>query len=240
MKKISTQIVASLVVALAAMSASATFTPVPTKEEAPLRLVVGVTEGNTFAPAGLQNLGAFGSLVIGVGSGFDVGFRVHGGVNNSSGANTPGLFQTGVVYGGYVGGDVMLRFLGNVTDAFFMGVQASGGYTYMFNRPALPAGRTAASDASLIPVTAGLVFGFTFADAASIYLYPAFELGRKNMTDNGVWGSLYGMSIPLGTWIDLGGTNLVIEAKPRVADVTGFGTAANWGMDATLGLGWDL
>lgn len=244
MKKFRSQIVASLAVALFAVSASANFTPVPTKEEAPLRLVFGITEANSFDPLAMQNLGGNLSLVVGLGSGFDFGARIHGGVNNAypEDLSKPGLFKPGYAFGGDVGGDIMLRFLGNVSDAFFMGIQASGGYTYMFGRTPV-AQTTALTDASNITVTAGLVFGFNFADVVNLYLYPAFEGGRRDGTvpDNGkVWGSLYGASVAVGTWIDMGGTNLVLEAKPRLYNWSAAGDAKSYGMEATVGLGWDI
>ncbi len=230
----------SLISILFALSATAegNFIPVPTVEEAPLRLFGGIDSNVGFDSFRLNHLQGAGSVVYGVGSGLDVGFALHGGVINNS-----GLFMTGNAAKGLVGADVMLRFLGNITDMFFMGLQATVGYSNDMTFADLKL-------ASSIPTAVGLAMGLSLADVVQLYVFPQFNFGGKTAAEQKpddiknavVWGSQIGMSAAIGAWVNMGGTNLVIEARPEWASVQDLGNfkSDNFSTNVLVGLAWDL
>ena len=219
---------ASLAIVLFSTSTWAQFIPVPTLEESPLRLFVGVDDNNTWSPFALQQLQGNASAVMGLGMGFDFGINLHGGVGQDK-----GLFTAGNAMQGLIGGDIMLRYLTNVTDFLYLGLQAQGGY--MQNLSMTPMTPNGAS----IPVDAGLVLGLTFADVVHLYANPAFEFGRKSPADEAKWfGSLIGLNIAAGLAIDMGGTTLVLQGKPRWANLSDASNTFNTAF--LVGLAWDL
>ena len=228
----------SLFTILFAISATAegNFIPVPTSEEAPLRLFVGLDGNGGFSPYLLKHIQGGGSVVYGVGSGFDVGFTLHGGVSNGAHASTQGLFVDGNMGTGIVGADFMLRFLGNVTEMFFMGIQATVGYKYDWSGANF-------AEASSVPVTAGIAFGLSFTDVVQIYLFPQFNFGGRGADDSTkIWGSQVGMSAAVGAWINMGGTKLVIQARPGWETIFNLGNfdSQNFCLDGLIGLAWDM
>jgi len=211
-------------------ASSSLFTPVPTNEGAPLRWYVAGFQNNVWSPLQSHQLEALGSVVYSLGSGLDIGLGIHGGTYN----HDKGLFTSGTTYNWMVGGDVMLRFLGNVTEIFFVGIQATGGYHYNSE------GDTFAEH-SHIPVTAGLSLGFNIADVVNLYVFPEANFGGKTAIEDKYWGNQVGLSLAVGAMINLGNANLVLEAKPR------FKNYAKWtfknedfATDWSVGLAWDI
>jgi hypothetical protein len=237
MKKNMMLLVSSLAI-LFSISATAegNFIPVPTLEEAPLRVFAGFDVDGAFSPYQFNHMQGVGSVVYAVGSGFDVGFALHGGVSNHQ-----GLFMANNKAYGLFGADFMLRFLGNVTEMFFMGMQATVGYDYNM------AGANMTL-ASCIPVSAGLAIGLSFADSVQIYLFPQFNFGGKgsdltvSTTNDAMWGKEIGMSSAVGAWINMGGTKLVIEARPAWKTIYDIGNfkSDNFSMNGLMGLAWDM
>jgi len=216
-----------LAMSLFAFSASAEFVPVPTQEELPLRLFLGVNENNVWSPAALHALQGNASLVMGLGMGFDFGLMIHGGVGNDK-----GLFKAGNSADGLIGGDVMLRYLTHATDLLFLGVQAQAGYSQNLSATNL------VPDGANIPVDAGLVVGLNFADVINIYAFPGFEFGRKTAAETAVWGSLIGLNVAAGMMIDFGGTSLVLQGKPRWGNMSDMSNT--FSTTFLAGLAWDM
>lgn len=261
MKKITQKLILALALSIASMPVFAhiatptSFTPVLTSEDAPLRFFTnlntsmlfssGIKDGKFNMYNGQLNLG----LIYNVGMGLDVGFGVHGGLfapygigrDLTAAQTTAGLKQVGVMFGA----DIMVRYLAMFSDMFYGGIQAQIGYNYTDTLPGATdaiyttAGWKSKGEAnSFLPVIAGIVLGADFDGAASVYVMPAIELGQASKAgDTGIWKSAAGFQVAVGTAIDLGGTKLVIEVKPRMAD---FDNKYSWGMDAGLGAFWDF
>lgn len=259
MKKITQKWMLALALSVASMPVFAqvatptSFTPVLTSEDAPLRFFTNLNTSILFSSNiqdgkfnmynGQLNLG----LIYNVGMGLDVGFGVHGGLYAPLGVGRDlpatltyaGQKQIGVMFGA----DILVRYLAMFTDVFYGGIQAQIGYNYTDTMPgaadAAYAGWKSKGEAnSFLPVVAGIVLGADFDGAASVYVMPALELGQvRKAGDTGIWKSAAGFQVAVGTAIDLGGTKLVIEVKPRMAN---FDNKYSWGMDAGLGAFWDF
>lgn len=218
----------ALVLSVIAISASAVSNiPVPISEDNPLRLGGAAQTSFLFSPLAFQYLGADVGLAYAFGGGFEGGFSIRGGVTSDE------LFQTGHTNNGILGADVMLRYLGNLSDSFYMGLQGRVGYDYTFGMVDITAG-------SNITAAVGLPFGITFGgQVISLYLMPEINFGQKdpNSTD-GVFGSLVGFGAAIGTYVCLGTPKIYAQVKPKTLNIAA--TSNNWAMDAEIGLAFEI
>ena len=208
----------AICVGLFAFSAMADFLPVPVTEGKPLRVQLGASSSNTWQPMQLKEIGGYASAVYGVGGGFDVGFGLQGtGVNNSA------------KYSGVLQGDLMLRFVGTVTDIFFIGLQAVPNFKFNFSSKDMGA-----------HLSAGLPMGVVFPDVISVYVLPAVELGDRIEADptNTIWGNAIGVSLAAGVGVQWAGLHWVAQAKPWVQDWSNW--SKTFRTDFMLGLAMDI
>jgi hypothetical protein len=238
-------------------------------EEAPLRFFANLDSSLAFSTGqdgngymkdgkvGLSNMQLNLGLIYNVGMGLDVGFGIHGGVQSPY-----NMFSTPVTaitdpykqYGMMFGADIMVRYLAMLSDMFYAGIQAQVGYNYTDSMPGAPDSAFTAYTSkgafnSFIPVVAGIVLGADFAGAASVYLFPALEMGQTgNMTndlvahpvttaDKGIWKSALGFQVGVGTAIHTGAGDIVVQLTPRMAN---FSNSSSWGMDTTVGMYWNF
>lgn len=197
-----------LIIASSGLFADYLQAPVPLTEDSPSRVYLGATGGIHKAPESysLGNLG--GRLVLNhyLGAGFEVGLGLRGGAD-SGGV----LFGSGAT--NYVGGaDLMLRFLGGVTDSFYLGVQTQVGYLHTFNNGML-------DKMGAFEVEVGLPFSFGFGDnAAWLYVMPTISFHDFEKQEDAASTSLgftTGAYLSVGTYINIGGPWLVLEATPK-------------------------
>ena len=202
---------AGLFLSTAVFADSGLFAPVPTNEGAPLRIMANVQGQMGWDPFQLRQLQGGLGAVYGVGMGFDVGAVV-----NFGGMNKAGMFNSAAASADSLnlGGDVMVRLLGNVTEMFYLGLQATGGLHYDFSESA--DFNTAAST----PVTVGFALGLSLADTVNVYLYPEMHFGGKATgEEKNLWGTDIGLSVALGTMVNVGDVfGLTFEAKQNWAD----------------------
>jgi hypothetical protein len=245
--------VASLPV-MAQAATPTSFAPVLTTEDAPLRFFTNLNTSMLFSSSVKDgkfnmfndqlNLG----LIYNVGMGLDVGFGVHGGIYSPIGIGrdlpTIPSYADQKKLGAMFGADIMVRYLAMITDTFYAGLQAQVGYNYTDRTPGAPdlyytgLALKKGEVNSFIPVVLGVALGANFGEAAAVYFMPALELGQTSKVDDkGIWKSALGFQMAVGTAVDLGGTKLVLEVKPRMAD---FDNKYSWGMDATVGAMWDF
>ncbi|MBL4817838.1 MAG: hypothetical protein JKY15_01225 [Deltaproteobacteria bacterium] len=226
MKKLVNKIVVALFVGVFAVPAAAQFNssptdfiPTPSSEDEPLYFFVGLSNANLFSggkagpftpngQVGLMNLQLQTALIYNVGFGLDVGFGLHGGVQSPYGmffgSDTP-ADRAGTHlkrYGAMFGADVMVRYLGMISDMFYAGLQAQVGYNYTDNYPGATDAdiKTAVTDTSnidgqvvtrslgpwdskgafnsFIPVVIGIPMGVVFEGGTVLYWFPAIELGQ--------------------------------------------------------------
>jgi hypothetical protein len=139
-------------------STPAVFVPTPMKAEAPMRLYMGLDNGNVFSggesvypgtflkngQVGLMSLQLQVALIKQMFAGFDVGFAVHGGLQSpysmffgEDKTGTVGFPRGATRYGMMIGMDLMARYMKFVTEMFYMGVQAQVGYTYSDTAPGI-------------------------------------------------------------------------------------------------------
>lgn len=210
---------ASLLLSTAVFADSGVFTPVPTNEGAPLRIMGNVQSQMAFAPSfQLRQLQGAAGVVYGVGMGFDVGAAVHFGGTNVTGmfkGPAPAASVTVAADSLNLGGDIMLRLLGNVTEMFYLGLQATGGLHYDFSKSA-----SGFNTAASVPVTVGLALGLSFVDVVNVYLYPEVHFGGKKAdAQNELWGTETGLSLAIGTMVNLGDVfGLTLEVKENWND----------------------
>ncbi|MEI6805763.1 MAG: hypothetical protein WCK49_04565 [Myxococcaceae bacterium] len=258
--------------AMAVITSSPTkFVPTLMSEEAPLRFFVNLDSsmafstvtngvdygaGDTTTPSkfGFSNAQLNLGLIYNVGMGLDVGFGVHGGMQspyNMFVTPNPAVSDPLKQYGMMFGADIMVRYLAMLSDMFYAGIQAQVGYNYTDTKPgaadsAFTAYSSKSAFNSFIPVVVGVVVGADFAGAASVYLFPALEMGQtSNLTnttaattaDTGLWKSALGLQLGVGTAIHTSVGSFVIQATPRMAN---FSNANSWGMDTTLGMYWNF
>jgi len=215
----------ALSLALFGLSASAVSTiPVPIPEDMPLRLGLAVKETNSFVPLAVNHLGGILGVAYGFGGGFEGGFQIRGG------ANSDALFQSLTPPTWNLGGDVVLRYLGNVTDVFYLGLQGRVGYNYMFGSATFTAG-------SNVTAGVGIPFGFMFGDAFALYLMPELEFGNRAAADTSVFGSLVGLGGAIGGYLCLGGPKLFLEVKPKTRNLSDAWNT--FGMDVMLGIAFE-
>lgn len=225
LRKVRSSLLVCSLLLLSLSAKAVTLIPVPISEDYPLRLGVAVKESNSFSPSSLRHLGGVAGLAYGFGGGFEGGFQVRSGINSDR------LFQSGSTSNWSLGGDGMLRYLGSVTEIFFLGLQGRVGYDYAFDRANI-------TDASTVTAGVAVPFGLTFSEAFSLYLMPEIEFGNRKATDTSVFGSLVGIAGAVGGYFQFGSVAIYAEVRPKASDLSD--TANSFGMDAQLGLAFDL
>jgi hypothetical protein len=208
--------------------------PVPLSEEIPLRVAIGILPATNFDQFTGLNGGLSFTHFIGAG--------VEWGLSAKGGATSNALFNGGDVNWG-LRPDLMLRFLGGVTDWFYMGVQVDVGMDFTFT----------GTNQGPLTVTAGIPFTFGVGDGAWLFLFPSAEFGNRKVVDannvvtptspesDRIFGSAIGVNLQAGFMVDLGGASLFVEGKPRFNDVTFVNSSPN-SIDAefALGVAFDL
>lgn len=207
-------------------SAPSSLVPVPILEDYPARISFGVTSNFQFDPK--FRLSEFGGN-LGVAYSFGGGFE--GGLQLQGGANDDYLFS-GSTPVWNIGGTAMLRFLGSVSDIFYVGLQGAYTYDYWF------VDNSTFQRNSRMRLSIGMPFGITMCEAGSVYLMPAIELGDKKVGEiDQVWGTDVGGSLAAGLYIDVGGPKVMFEVKPHLL----FSDAArSVGMSAQAGIAFEM
>jgi hypothetical protein len=209
------------------MNASAVTTiPVPISEDEPLRFGAAIRTSAAFSPFAIQELTGIAGLAYGFGGGFEGGFQIR------SGGNSGKLFAAGYVTSTELGGDLMLRYLGNVGDSFYLGLQGRFGYDYTFGQPSL-------INASNVTASVGLALGVSFSRLISVYVMPEIDFGRRANRTEGAFGSLVGLGASVGMYVCLGFPKLYFEVKPGTKDI-GNKVPNAFVMDASLGLAFEI
>lgn len=195
------------------------FVSVPVSPDTPSR--ASVNFGFTPSPSGEIEVAYIHQL----GSGFDAGVGVHGGL-------------LGTKNYGILGTDWMFRFLSPVNEAVFLGVQAQVGYVFT----GIGSVALSESDANALPITTGLIVGGVVRDLTRFYFFPAAEFGQTQNPGDKFWKSGVGLRFTLGTAVSLSDTTyLVIETSPRIANLVGPSSAfSTFTINATLALLFDF
>lgn len=212
-----------------ASNASAIFAPVPAPEGKPISVNFGLDPSMYFNNSyRLSHLGASAAMTYNIWKGLAVGVQARGGINDRA----IGLFRSASTYTGDIGGDVMVRYLVECCR-FYFGVQTVFGYDYTFNSA------QTFNQNSFMTLQIGVPVGINFTEKIAVYMMPAVELGLRNATDTGLWGSLVSGSIALGTKINLGGpTSLIVELAPRIDDFANM--SGTLGMKTFVGASFDF
>lgn len=215
----------ALFLALFTYSAHAVTTiPLPISEDYPLRLGGAITESTTFSPFAMTNLGGLVGVIYAFGGGFEGGFQVRGGVIS------PQLFDSAFKTEGQLAGDAVLRYLGNVTDVFYLGLSGKFGYSYTFDRENI-------TKASNITAAVGVAFGLMY-ETWTIYAKPEIEFGRRSNPDDEVFGSLVGLGGAVGAIVKIGGPRLYLEITPKSTDIAS--TQNTFAIDVEFGVAFDM
>lgn len=198
---------------------SSHFIPIPLSEELPSRVSVNFS----FEPTPSFEFET--AYIYQLGSGFDVGTGLHGGVREIENYGILGL-------------DLMFRFLKPVSEVVFLGVGAQVGYVYT----GIGDVSVALNYASAIPITTGLIIGGVVRDLTRFYFSPAVEFGQTMNIGDPLWKSGIGLRFTMGAAVSLSDTTyLVIETRPRIKNLTGPSGALNtFTVDATLALLFDF
>lgn len=190
--------------------------PVPLTESSPSRISVAAEAGIHRLISGDAPAGDFGlAHLVGVfnynyylGSGFELGLGALGGPGST------GMLFAGGNMVGFGGLELMLRYLSAITDSFYMGLALQVDYAHDFDAANIK--KVGAFDLGV-----SLPFSFEIGDnAAWLYVAPNFGLkGIKTADDkeSGFAGltANKAMSVLVGTYINVGGPWLVLEANPR-------------------------
>ena len=202
-----------------ASATSTHFVSVPVTADMPSR--VSVNFAFTPSPSGEVEV----AYVHQLGSGFDAGVGVHGGL-------------LGIKNYGILGTDLMFRFLSPINEAVFLGVQAQVGYVFT----GIGSVALSESDANALPISTGIVIGGVVRDLTRFYFFPAAEFGQTQNPGDKFWKSGIGLRFTLGTAVSLSDTTyLVIETRPRIANLVGSDSAlSTFTIDATLALLFDF
>lgn len=145
------------------------------------------------------------AYVYELGSGFDYGLGLHGGVQ--------GLNNSGIL-----GFDAMFRFLRLMNEVSFIGWQGQVGYVYT----GLGDPNVTAAYGSAFPMTTGLVIGGIVRDITRFYFFPAVEFGQTANDSQSLWKSAIGLRLTLGSVISIGEkSHLYLETQPRFASFNG-------------------
>lgn len=197
------------------------FTPIQLSEEYPLRIT------SSMNMASGPNLELELGLLYHLGTAFDVGLGLHGGIMDSSVSSVEGA----------LGFDLMLRFLTNLSESSFGGLQTQFGYAYM----GLGNSDVTLNDASAFPITLGLILGGTVQEVTKLYIFPAVELGQTRRVGDSLWKSGVGLRITFGTTVELStGRYLLIEARPKIADFDSNPSFKTFSTDVGLGFLFDF
>ena len=224
MNKVS-KLFAALLIALFTYGANAVTTiPLPISEEYPLRLGGGIVESNTFSPLAMTNLSGLVGIIYAFGGGFEGGFQIHGGVVSNK------LFDSTEKTEGRIAGDAALRYLGNVTEVFYLGLPGRFGYAYTFDRETI-------TQASNIIAAVGVSFGLMY-DSWTIYVKPELEFGGRSSLDDEVFGSLVGLGGAVGVLVKIGGPRLYLELTPKSSDISS--SQNTFALDVELGVAFDM
>jgi hypothetical protein len=217
--------------------------PVPILEDQPLRVGAQATASATFSPFALQRLDGILGAAYAFGGGFEGGFNFRaGGIACAlpacpGGQASPMLFDSAYQTDTVIGGDMVLRYLGNVTefgnarDSLYLGLQAQVGYDYTFNQNSIA---TASNVTAAVGVPLGIIFG-----SVAVYVMPEIDFGRRLSTTDGVFGSAVGLGGAVGTYISFGMVQTYLEVKPKSLNISD-SSATNFAMDATLGLALEI
>lgn len=196
-------------------SATAThFVPLPLEAEMPWRISTLLNMANR------PSLELELALVCQLGAGFEVGFGTHGGVLGNPTAGSIGL-------------DLMFRFLKYINSSMFLGIHTQAGYVYT----GLGDVSVTPAYASALPVNLGLIYGGAIQEKIQLYFFPVVEFGQTMKGGDPVWKSGVGLRFTLGTAIDLSDTtHLILEMRPKVADLTDSSVFSTFGIDGGLGV----
>lgn len=207
--------------------------PVPLNDSSPSRVSVaaktGIHRDNGAGSFGLANLLGVFNYNYYLGAGFEFGVGALGGVASE------GMLFAGGDMASLGGAELMARYLGAVTDAFYMGVAVQVDYAHNFDAKRI-------KEIGSFDFGVSLPFTFEFGDrAAWLYLAPNFGLRDIRKSDDASsFGGLTAdktMAILVGTYIDIGGPSLMIEAQPRWNDVNKLNDIA---VDFALGVVFDF
>lgn len=224
---------ASVVLSLNAFAGPSFQPPVPIKEENVTRLAFGPYVDTNYTQ-GLQYFnGGFGAAFR-LAQGFEAGIELIAGAGNAQGKNMLASPQNQMPG---MGGYAMVRYLGGVTELFFLGFELQFGYVNT-----LPAN----GKLGVFNIGAGIPFDFTFGEAASFYFMPEFNVGVTrvtNRTGNSEVVANIGGEFRVGTLISLGieTVQLMLEVKPKLGSFqsnppAGFGFST----DYLLGLAFNI
>lgn len=214
-----------LAIALVALnSAAQTTIPVPISEDTPLRLGASVSTSTIVSPFSFRRLEGILGVAYGFGGGFEGGFNLRGG-----GVSQGRLFQTDSVTNSFVGADMMLRYLGNITGGFYMGLQASVGYDFIFAQPDI-------TSASNLVAFVGIPVGVTFG-IVSVYAMPVIDFGRRQNPAEGIFGSLVGLGGAIGSYVTFGFTSIYLEVKPKAQNIS---ASDSFALEGSLGLAFEI
>lgn len=202
--------------------------PAMISEDNPTRIGLSVVETTSFSPLAINELSGTFGLAYGFGGGFEGGFQLRGGAKSDK------LFGANSVTDWFLAGDGQIRYLGNVTDFLYIGLQAQFGYAYTFAQANITVG-------SGMTAAVGLPLGVTFGgDKYAFYAMPELRFGGKTATEpEEVFGSLVALRGVFGAYVYVGGPSLYAEVSPGTKDIS---KSENdlFVLDATVGIAFDL
>lgn len=213
---------------LASMADAVSMIPVMISEDTPTRIGVSVVESTSFSPLAINNLYGVLGLAYGFGGGFEGGFQFRGGVKSDK------LFDPNATTNWLLGGEAQIRYLGNITDFLYIGLQGGFGYTYTFGLANITQG-------SGLSATVGVPLGLSFSDNKYVvYAMAEFRFGGKTAAlPEEVFGSLVGLGGAFGTYIYVGGPSIYAEIRPGTTDISQ-NQNNTFVLDATVGIAFDL
>lgn len=193
------------------------FSPIPINSDKLFRASTGLG----FSPTPSTELE--GAFLYHPSAGFDLGIGFHGGF-----ADIPIC--------GVVGAELMFRFLKDMTDSFFFGVQTQMGLTYTGL-----ASTTEPEYATAIPVTVTVILGGILQKKMRFYAAPAVELGQTMQGGDVAWKNGIGLKISLGLAVPLKPNfHFVAEIGPKLTQLNAETPFKTLNVDANLGFLFDF